>query len=42
MVEEGYVSDQERLDAIKDYNNWADNLAVSMTMKLREVRAVLK
>jgi len=42
MVEEGYVNDQERLDAIKDYNNWADNLAVSMTMKLREVRAVLK
>jgi len=42
MVEEGYVSDQERLDAIKDYNNWADNLDVSMTMKLREVRAVLK
>lgn len=42
MVEEGYVSDQERLDAIKDYNDWADNIAISMTMKLREVRAVLK
>lgn len=42
MVDEGYLSDQERLDAIKDYNDWADHMAISMTMKLREVRAVLK
>lgn len=41
MVEEGYLNDQERLDAIQDYNNWADHEAVSMTMKLREVRAIL-
>ena len=39
MVEEGYVSDQERLNAIEDYNHWVDHEAISMTMKLREVRA---
>lgn len=42
MVEEGYISDQERLDAIKDYNDWAEHSATSMTLKLREVRATLK
>lgn len=41
MVEEGYVSDKERLQAIQDYNNWVDREAISMTLKLREVRAVL-
>lgn len=39
MVEEGYISDQERLQAIADYNYWAENEATSMTLKLREVRA---
>lgn len=42
MVEEGYVSNEDRLEAITDYNNWADNEAQSMTLKLREVRAVLR
>lgn len=42
MVEEGYISDQERLEAIEDYNHWVDHHAISMTMKLREVRAILK
>lgn len=41
MVDEGYISDENRLEAIEDYNNWADNEAQSMTLKLREVRAVL-
>jgi len=41
MVEEGYISDKERLEAIADYNNYVDKDAISMTMKLREVRAIL-
>lgn len=41
MVEEGYVSEQERLDAIESYNHWVDKEATSMTLKLREVRAIL-
>ncbi|WP_164109347.1 MULTISPECIES: class I SAM-dependent methyltransferase [Sphingobacterium] len=41
MVDEGYLSNENRLEAIEDYNNWADNEAQSMTLKLREVRAVL-
>lgn len=41
MVVEGYITEQERLDAIKDYNEWVENTAQSMTMKLREVRAIL-
>lgn len=39
MVDEGYITDEERLQAIADYNNWVDNEAKSMTLKLREVRA---
>ena len=41
MVEEGYISDAQRLEAIADYNNWVDKDATSMTLKLREVRAIL-
>lgn len=41
MVEEGYISDAERLEAIADYNKWVDKDATSMTLKLREVRAIL-
>lgn len=41
MVEEGYITEQERLDAITDYNLWAEKDATSMTLKLREVRAIL-
>lgn len=41
IVDEGYISDVNRLEAIEDYNNWVDNEAQSMTLKLREVRAVL-
>jgi len=38
MVEEGYLDNDLRLKAIEEYNNWVDNEAVSMTMKLNEVR----
>lgn len=41
MVKEGYIKEEERLQAIEEYNLWADNEAVSMTIKLREVRAIL-
>ncbi len=38
MVEEGYLNNDLRLKAIKEYNEWVENKAVSMTMKLNEVR----
>lgn len=38
MVEEGYLDDALRLRAIEDYDAWVTNEAVSMTMKLSEVR----
>lgn len=41
MVQEGYISEEDRLTAIEDYDNWVENESVSMTLKLREVRAIL-
>jgi len=41
MVEEGYISDDLRLKAIKEYDKWIVKEAVSMTMKLNEVRGKL-
>jgi ubiquinone/menaquinone biosynthesis C-methylase UbiE len=41
MVEEGYISNDDRLKAIEDYDNWVNNEAESMTMVLREVRGSL-
>ena len=41
MVSEGYISEEERLRAIEEYNHWVENESTSMTLKLREVRAVL-
>lgn len=41
MVEEGYLDNDLRLNAIKEYNDWVDNKAISMTMKLNEVRGRL-
>ncbi|MBU1821710.1 MAG: methyltransferase domain-containing protein [Bacteroidetes bacterium] len=38
MVEEGYLDDALRLRAIEEYTNWVRDEAVSMTMKLSEVR----
>jgi ubiquinone/menaquinone biosynthesis C-methylase UbiE len=38
MVEEGYLNNELRLKAIEEYDNWIGTLAISMTMKLNEVR----
>ena len=38
MVEEGYVADSLRLQAIDEYNDWVENEAISMTMKLNDVQ----
>jgi ubiquinone/menaquinone biosynthesis C-methylase UbiE len=38
IVEEGYADDSLRLKAIEEYDNWVENEAISMTMKLNEVR----
>ena len=38
MVEEGYLDNNLRLKAISEYNEWLKNKAISMTMKLNEVR----
>jgi ubiquinone/menaquinone biosynthesis C-methylase UbiE len=40
MVEEGYLDNNLRLKAIEEYNEWVENKAVSMTMKLSEVRGI--
>lgn len=39
MVNEGYLNNDLRINAIKDYDDWVENKAISMTMKLNEVRA---
>ena len=38
MVEEGYLDNELRLKAIEEYNHWIETEAISMTMKLNEVR----
>jgi ubiquinone/menaquinone biosynthesis C-methylase UbiE len=38
MVEEGYLDDELRLKTIQEYNDWIATSAISMTMKLNEVR----
>ncbi|MEN2414275.1 methyltransferase domain-containing protein [Flavobacterium mesophilum] len=38
MVEEGYLDNNLRLKAIEEYDHWVETEAVSMTMKLNEVR----
>ncbi|MDW5290202.1 class I SAM-dependent methyltransferase [Formosa sp. PL04] len=38
IVQEGYLNDNLRLKAIEEYNEWVENKAISMTMKLNEVR----
>lgn len=38
MVEEGYLDNNLRLKAIEEYNHWIETEAISMTMKLNEVR----
>ncbi|MCB0688236.1 MAG: class I SAM-dependent methyltransferase [Saprospiraceae bacterium] len=41
MVKEGYLDNDLRLQAIEEYNEWVKIQAISMTMKLNEVRAQL-
>lgn len=38
IVEEGYIENEYRLQVIEDYDEWVENNAISMTMKLNEVR----
>ncbi|TSD65834.1 methyltransferase domain-containing protein [Inquilinus sp. KBS0705] len=42
MVEEGYIDDTDRLQAIEDYNKWIESDAQLMIMKLKEVRGTNK
>ena len=42
MVEEDYLDNDLRLKAIEEYNNWIESSALSMTMKLNEVRGKVK
>ncbi len=39
MVQSGYISENERLEAIEEYDVWVKNEAELMIMKLKEVRA---
>jgi hypothetical protein len=38
MLEENYLDNALRLKAIEEYDNWIESSALSMTMKLNEVR----
>ncbi len=38
IVEEGYIENEYRLQVIKEYDEWVKKEAISMTMKLNEVR----
>lgn len=38
MVEEGYLDNELRMKAIEEYDHWIETSAISMTMKLNEVR----
>jgi ubiquinone/menaquinone biosynthesis C-methylase UbiE len=38
MVDEGYITDEDRLQAIDDYNQWIEKDAQLMVMKLKETR----
>jgi ubiquinone/menaquinone biosynthesis C-methylase UbiE len=40
IVDEGYSTEAERLQAIEEYDAWVASTAESMTMKLNEVRGV--
>jgi len=41
IVDEGYLDENLRLKAIEEYDKWVENKAISMTMKLNEVRGRL-
>ncbi len=38
VVEEGYISEELRMNAIVEYDEWIARYAMRMTMKLKEVR----
>lgn len=38
IVEEGYIADEYRAQVIKEYDEWVAKEAMSMTMKLKEIR----
>jgi len=38
IVDEGYIEDSKRLQAIEEYNKWVEDKAICMIMKLNEVR----
>ncbi|HMJ71075.1 MAG TPA: methyltransferase domain-containing protein [Cyclobacteriaceae bacterium] len=40
IAEEGYVTEEERLKAIADYNTWIAGEGRSVTMKLNEIRGI--
>lgn len=41
IVEEGYIENEYRQQVIEEYNEWVEKGAISMTMKLNEVRGKL-
>lgn len=41
IVDEGYLDNDLRLKAIQEYDEWVENKAISMCMKLNEVRGKL-
>jgi ubiquinone/menaquinone biosynthesis C-methylase UbiE len=40
IADEGYIGEEERLQAIEEYNEWVNTTAQSMTLKLNETRGV--
>lgn len=42
IVEEGYIENEYRQQVIEEYDEWVEKEAISMTMKLKEVRGKMK
>jgi len=42
IVEEGYIDEKYRLQVIKEYDTWVEKEAISMKMKLNEIRGKMK
>lgn len=42
IVDEGYIENEYRLQVIEEYDEWVEKEAISMTMKLKEVRGKMK
>ena len=41
LVDEGYITEEDRLKTIEDYDEWVETSAQGMVMKLKEVRGIL-